>query len=771
MAEPTPARAASDFSVFSPNSRAGKLLGLAAVDKIVFPFARNFDVSAKTQYGAVLTAQSDLKPETIPFTGTTVLDNLAYLPRIYAATNSTMILGSSDLLAPLSTTEYVSGKPALFFSTQEPNQDLNAIASHASRLIVPFQTYTVTASSLITAPVGFAYRPVSIDPRPVFGPSDSVTHVASFADTSVASEGTFSITESSKYVIRMSAYAPASSQVVKGTPAVTRLEDYLSEVPSETNWKVEPVPALAEPYKWDATALFDKHLSDQGALEVRAVLDSTNKNPRVDLIDAVKPFNLSDFPVLQVAMQSQDPTTQLVELHLGLDWNDDGIADDDWTLPIVPGTESKSTQLPIRDYVRQDFPGKPQYRVVSVMVRFTRRPKIDLQRIHSGLYSFGLTKLGFRTSDQTDAKEIHIFPADASSVEPTNDLVEAHTVVSQQQGLTFAFPIGDKDTIIGLRRSLPGMSVEGNSVYSISYRVDGPATFALDFQISGIDSNGVVQIMSPDTRLLEPFSSGTVVFNASDFSSNQIQVNVTIDKLIGSIEPRDSSITLSQFRVSRQKLVPYPDAHPDSPFLSVDGNSIALSPMPSDGGRTGMWFTSQPINLAVGNHSIRTGYSVPTTPYRVGFVEVTPAQLPAVVASSASPAIIYRQINPTRYMVHVENATAPFFLVFSESFHAGWQAFVQDGSSAAESTWYEQSTLLSWMLDGSKRIQVANHALVNGYANSWYVQKTGSYDIVLEFAPQRLYEAGVFIAFSTPVVCFILLAVLWLGRRRVRGTE
>lgn len=765
-------RAASDFSVYTPNSRAGKLLGLAAVDRIIFPFARNFDASTRAKYNAVLTAQSDFKQATIPLTGTMVLDNLASLPRIYAATNSTMILGSSDLLPPLSTTAYVDGKPALFFSTQEPTQDLETIASHVSRIIVPFQTYTITASPLITSPVGFAYRPVSIDTRPVHKVNDSVTHIASFPDTSAVSEGTFSVTESSKYVIHVSAYTPASNRVVMEAPAVALVEDYVSEVPTEANWKVEPVPAITDPYKWDTTTLFDKHVTDQGILEVRAALDPANENPRVDFTIAVNPFDLNDFPVLHVAMQAQDPAVQLIELHLGLDWNGDGVADDDWTLPIAPGSELKSIQLPIRDYVRQAFPGKSQYNVVSIMVRLTRRPKIDLQRVHPGLYSFGLTEISFHASNQVDEKGIHVFPADAPSVESTqNPVASDASRVFHQEGLAFTYPTGDNDTMVALQRALPPVSTDGSSIYKITYQADGPATFVLDLQIIGIDANGTRQQIHLGTRWLGPFSDGTIVFNAPQLSLSQPQVMVTLDKLVGSIEPRDSSIILSQFQVSRQVLVPYKEAHPDSPFVSIDGLSIALVPMPPSGGQSGTWFTSRPIDLAAGNHSIRTGYRDSTTPYRVGFVEVTPDQASVPMASSISPTISYRQINPTRYLVHVKNATTPFFLVFSESFHTGWQAFLQEASNTGGSTWYEQSALLSWMWDGGKRTEIANHELVNGYANSWYVQKKGSYDLVLEFAPQRSYEAGVLISIITPVVCFIFLAVFWLERRRVRGAR
>jgi hypothetical protein len=285
-----------------------------------------------------------------------------------------------------------------------------------------------------------------------------------------------------------------------------------------------------------------------------------------------------------------------------------------------------------------------------------------------------------------------------------------------------------------------------------------------------LDAQGVSQVKSLGTRQVEPFSRGTLVFTVPTQSSfRAARAEITVSKLIGAPELRASTFTLTAFRVSRQTLVPYKNAQPPAPVVSIDGTRIALTPMPASEERTGIWFTSEAVNLGEGNHSIFAGYDDPTTPYRVGVVEIAPSSARPAAPVNA-PAIAFRQINPTRYLVHVDNATAPFFLVFSEAYHAGWRAYLQDRRDGNDATWYEQSALLSWLLDGSRRTEISEHALVNGYANSWYVDRTGSYNIVLEFSPQRLYEAGVFVSISTPIVCFLVLGIVWLKRREsMRG--
>ena len=127
------------------------------------------------------------------------------------------------------------------------------------------------------------------------------------------------------------------------------------------------------------------------------------------------------------------------------------------------------------------------------------------------------------------------------------------------------------------------------------------------------------------------------------------------------------------------------------------------------------------------------------------------------------PTIAFEKINPTRYRVHVENAQAPFFLVFGESFHADWNAYVENRGPR----WYEPSALLSWLFDNGNRIEVSDHFQVNGYANSWYMTQTGSYDVVLEFTPQRLYEGGWLVSLCTLAGGALFIAVLWFRERRV----
>jgi len=88
--------------------------------------------------------------------------------------------------------------------------------------------------------------------------------------------------------------------------------------------------------------------------------------------------------------------------------------------------------------------------------------------------------------------------------------------------------------------------------------------------------------------------------------------------------------------------------------------------------------------------------------------------------------------NPTKYTVHV-NASTPFFLIFSESYDAQWTAY----------------------LNGE---EIKDHFMVNGYANAWYINKPGSYEIILAFRPQILFTIGVVISLATLAISLLYIS-------------
>ncbi len=143
----------------------------------------------------------------------------------------------------------------------------------------------------------------------------------------------------------------------------------------------------------------------------------------------------------------------------------------------------------------------------------------------------------------------------------------------------------------------------------------------------------------------------------------------------------------------------------------------------------------------------------------------------------------YKKINPTRYLINVKTSES-FWLVFSESFHEGWKAYVrketEDREKKAKENREPWSALISALKDKENRIELKDHFIANGYANSWWMpveidslqvkSNTRSFEIILEFKQQRLFEIGVFISLVTLICCLSYLFFYGMKRIRLKKT-
>ena len=90
----------------------------------------------------------------------------------------------------------------------------------------------------------------------------------------------------------------------------------------------------------------------------------------------------------------------------------------------------------------------------------------------------------------------------------------------------------------------------------------------------------------------------------------------------------------------------------------------------------------------------------------------------------------------TRMRVHVSGATGPFWLVLGESQSSGWTATVANMPSPGGSH------------------------LVDGYANGWLIHPThASFDVVLQWTPQRQVWAAIWISALAALVCAAIVGV------------
>ncbi|MBU3957240.1 hypothetical protein KKI19_03155 [Patescibacteria group bacterium] len=163
--------------------------------------------------------------------------------------------------------------------------------------------------------------------------------------------------------------------------------------------------------------------------------------------------------------------------------------------------------------------------------------------------------------------------------------------------------------------------------------------------------------------------------------------------------------------------------------------------------------------------------------------------------SPQMPKITFIKINPTKYKVKIEGAREPYTLVFSESFHEGWKAYVNDQWSVTGDQQYgnivasyfdgeikerihkniflDRNTFETW---NKKPIPEERHLLVNGYANSWYVTPEDSdgkenYELVIEFWPQRIFYVGLGISLVALLGCLGYLGYDFTKRKVEKRNE
>lgn len=107
------------------------------------------------------------------------------------------------------------------------------------------------------------------------------------------------------------------------------------------------------------------------------------------------------------------------------------------------------------------------------------------------------------------------------------------------------------------------------------------------------------------------------------------------------------------------------------------------------------------------------------------------------------PGLKFTKINPSEYKIQISDAKEPYLLVFSELFHNGWKIKMKDGTF----------------------IDDKSHLLVNAYANGWWIDKLGDYEMTLKFVPQNFMDVGEKV--STIAAIIVLIFVVWLFKERL----
>ncbi len=180
------------------------------------------------------------------------------------------------------------------------------------------------------------------------------------------------------------------------------------------------------------------------------------------------------------------------------------------------------------------------------------------------------------------------------------------------------------------------------------------------------------------------------------------------------------------------KQLPFSTLNPTT-LNNLNPINILFPALPSATTASISFLSNKPLNFSSIN-GVAVKKVIKPQPYLINALPNTP--------SSHTPKLTYQKVNPTKYLVHVTNASSTFMLVFSELFNNKWEAF------------YENNTA------------IYPHIRANAYANAWLVNKRGNFDITIEFTPQRLYRVGEMISLGSHLINILVLAFLIFRQKR-----
>ncbi len=126
-------------------------------------------------------------------------------------------------------------------------------------------------------------------------------------------------------------------------------------------------------------------------------------------------------------------------------------------------------------------------------------------------------------------------------------------------------------------------------------------------------------------------------------------------------------------------------------------------------------------------------------------IQTDPANL-ITISKFVPPQIAFTESSPVSTIVHISNATTPYYLVFRDTYNPNWGAFYPNGTQLSN----------------------FNHILVNGFANAWYVNKLGNYTITLYYTSQTIALIAWGISFIGLGITLYLLYT-WLKINRLRS--
>lgn len=605
-----------------------------------------------------------------------------YLPKIYAANNLSYIDGTlSDLvLAPLE--EYYLGRPALLLKEESPIEVLptdliNQINNH------------------IYVSRGIRYGDRSV--VKVLGSGNYnvfLKLVPNFINQIEASE--FRIDVDLADLIPKGRYNPSSI--------------------SSYDYKIHPYGVVL-------TLPFDGGPQEDEYLQIK---DFEPDGKDIDI-------DLTQYPYLGFCYKIDDPEVQTLQLTLGIDIDGDG-----------------KENLWLRDIFERPAPTKFSYFYYNACGK--------AQRILQLLVQKGELQID-RDIEYYHAVKLEIYPHKLWGVDCLQNSCNYNFYLKDLK--FFSNYTSSKDLLIkdrGLDIFMPDerMVIKRDTKEVVLYTepVDLMEYNQIEFQWQGMEVNSLINVeldididndgLADREEVVYTFNTSTeVVSHLIDFRNVMTMGYEGISgvRLLG-IHWSSDDLELGEIRRNLERLIIYRQA-PVKDYKNLyfkdyifSLNNRRYTAEFSSLGNTrskGIIMQYENIDLISGRNIVENLLAENDPFYLdwICFKKSKPRQIP----EEDLPRIKWQKINPTEYMIDVTGAFGPFLLVFSESFHNEWRAYILPDKT-----------------------EVKKHIPVNGYAQGWWVGEVSpDFQILIRYRPQVWTNMGWIISGITLLGCLIYL--------------
>jgi len=122
------------------------------------------------------------------------------------------------------------------------------------------------------------------------------------------------------------------------------------------------------------------------------------------------------------------------------------------------------------------------------------------------------------------------------------------------------------------------------------------------------------------------------------------------------------------------------------------------------------------------------------------------------VNSPAANLTEIKKINPTKYVVNIENATKPYTISLAEAYDPLWVAYEAKSSENHNSNNFKTNSIPMY-----------------GVTNGFYVNKTGDYELVIEYEPQNWLVQGATISISILILLSVITIFLYKKKYFIAG--